>query len=1304
MKPRSTPATPKNYQSPRNRRVQKKKTKPKEIEEFYPIRQIIDERSKEGVIEYLVDWEPKDGKTFDPEWKIAKDVTEAAIDEWKEQKAQEAKASKGITHAPQNGTIVSSSQVNPQEDESTQDSTQGSEQVQEQRGNTGNNQPAAATVVGAVELGSEGGADSSQDTSVHQGPAVNRGVPIVVVLPVPAIGFEPSAFQVIQPTQQSTIADSQEVSATSASEAPNSCQGTAIDSQDSAAYSIPSHQASTSQPLAAPSHQNESSSSVPRIGSQPVFQTQPPFDWEIESATPHIAPPESSVVPASASQDTSSQHSHHTNNSQAAQIVPPALGDLGSQSRSDFSVFDEDRDVLASQSHAHIDSQPSSSSQALSELNVNTRIPASQDQANRRALPRIEIPPLAQNIRHSSFTSESGAPSTPASKMNSATTPTPLSARERLRQLRDKNFGGSPSPVDSTTEQFPTRQSANTPSEPVHGDVPAPLISPITLAPPTVGIDTLSEAPFHPSVTHTLMSNATDAVPNPVIDATAATDAVTAPLQINDSQMSLDQSSAIDANPMLANDVSSIEPSIFQAAAQQGYEQAPTLNPSALTLSIERDMEASPSIPTDDGLATSLPIPTNDEAFATNLADPVSANSDDESPDDYPPSLLPEVPTGPNEYVVTLPLYSPTRPQYNNIIRDNENLMHDYASFFFEFPHKTPDPATIEKLDTMFTRLFDICDLPPFLETLPSMSPDQITKHTIGTNAKFAFVAELLDDLALLGSDKRILLLARPGQPHDLLTNLIKTRGFRLMGIDGQLTNPEGAKQTLTVTVVSTYDDPSSIPKDADVIIAFDHTFRHNLIAMNHSPHPLVLLLVNSASIQHLNMRIMENLQPLERKNALMLALVKAMRFVEEPDPSEPLVSTVEKFVKRIHLPEDDDFYWEPYHLPSEIFEDLYQASSQMDLTQLSAGEIGGSRKRSYMDGEGDDAMAKRLKISQPEVVQQRAIRLPGKVRRLLGPDYTPDSEVQGKTTIPVSLDRLYMIAKMISGLKQEAGASKRDVAKYRDLCNRTAEEVRCHQRMENKIQQRYMEALEDRGNFEHDCKNAQEQARILQKNLETCQSENYALKTSRTELEKKLAEKITEMLNSGNPDLVKMTEIDKDLAAAKMQVQQLEKRLIVAQSDLDYQRNNYQQASQRAAELSAENRTYERQIEDLARKANDNIIEVHKVQARNETRELNRMYHEEKAIRLDRETELARLRDELKAIKNGRRDTRGTSVPRSPRLSALSSPRNGGRGPSAMGGASSSRGTSPAPPQEGGFPIPFGGPNRLPHLRDGRF
>ncbi|KAI1422180.1 hypothetical protein F5Y12DRAFT_642197 [Xylaria sp. FL1777] len=1329
--------------------ISKSKLKPKREEKplpegWFTIRNIVDEKIEHGRILYLIDWDGTDesGHRYDPTWEPAENVTALAINDWRDKKNKATKA----PGAPcKDKDLLPLATIKKRKLEQKSDNSAPVRSVDHtdegpRKQRPANRSPAASphAVLRDQSIPDTANPEAGQGTKA-------RGAQIVVELPRV---LNPSEFWVIPPSQasqtssqatlpermhpssiaardQRVIPDSQEVSGTSVSEAHNSyCEPANSPGESQFPGKLPTllgpleNSRTSVSSTGIPSHQPESRSRFvgtsgffanPTISTGPEFNASPHFQTQLEpnlnldsiTPTPAATSPNTTIAAslpqnptAQTSQGTESQHSQLTNrgstpsNSQAAQIVQPLGGHLDdgtSQSQSDFFVFGEDTivpETIPRDSEVQVDSQDSS--QALSEIAGNIRISTTTSEGHHEPAPSAVLPEESQpasvhcdkqSLRHTAVD--------PSRKTRPVTSPNMdgTSAAEALRLFREGHFNkssvtgstspavSSPAPLDNVpyVARNPTAQTeAHVESDKTSTvDVPAPLISPILLLPSTV-TETRTEASFESMQAHIDPDPSPEHVPGGA-----------APLNPYDTPQ---------------------------------MEQPATLDPSALTLSIENDVDASPSVPTDDGFAPG--------------ALPGSTNSDeDEIQEEYPRSLLPHVPTGPSEYLITLPFQTSSRPQYNDIIRENEALMNQYNASFLALPHKTPRKDIVEKLDVMFARLFDICDFPPFLDSLPPMSPEQITKHVVGTNAKFSFVAELLDNLRDLNSDKKILILVRPGKLMDLLGHVIQNNSCHYIRSGQDIVSAADARHPLTVSLSSTLDSKSSVPRDADVVIAFDHTFRQELLpTTEQSATPIILALVNIASIQHINMRIMENLQPLERKNVLMLALVKAMRYVEEPEPSEPLFSIAEKFAKRIQMPEDDEdeFYWEPQSVPIEIFDDLYAASSQIEATQLSSQGLGanqhpGSRKRSYVDGDNDESLPKRPKMSQPLVITSLN-HISDALRNLLGDDLTPSSE---NNTIAISVDKLQAVSEKFAELESKLEESRARADGFRQLSDRNQKETNSYGSSINNIQKRYMEALEERGIFEADCKTAEEQAAVLSRSLDSCRTEIATLKTTRAELEKKLAEANDALLHSSNPDLVKMAEMEKNLNKANAQVEDLQKRLIIMQSDTDYNKNLYNQASQRAAELASENRGYEKKIEELRRKANDNIVEVNKTQSRNEARTFAQQITEQKNLVREREAELNRVKEELKSLKSGRRETRQSSVPRSPRLSlGVMSPRNGTRGPSAMGGPSSSRGTSPQPPVAV-FDGPVGSVNsvqnaalfnqgpvssRFAHLRDQRF
>ncbi len=179
------------------------------------------------------------------------------------------------------------------------------------------------------------------------------------------------------------------------------------------------------------------------------------------------------------------------------------------------------------------------------------------------------------------------------------------------------------------------------------------------------------------------------------------------------------------------------------------------------------------------------------------------------------------------------------------------------------------------------------------------------------------------------------------------------------------------------------------------------------------------------------------------------------------------------------------------------------------------------------------------------------------------------------------------------------------------------------------------------------------------------------------------------------------MGNLKEELAKERSEKELLQKRLTNMQGDLEYMRNNYQNSSTLAAEHASENLALQTELKELREKAKANTVRIHQIQKSGEIEEYVRRVRELKEENGELERELERKGEELRAMMNGRRATRGTSVPRSPRMGTggTMSPglrpigramQMGGIG-MAMGGVvgagnGGSRGNSPAPGELGGF------------------
>lgn len=244
-----------------------------------------------------------------------------------------------------------------------------------------------------------------------------------------------------------------------------------------------------------------------------------------------------------------------------------------------------------------------------------------------------------------------------------------------------------------------------------------------------------------------------------------------------------------------------------------------------------------------------------------------------------------------------------------------------------------------------------------------------------------------------------------------------------------------------------------------------------------------------------------------------------------------------------------------------------------------------------------------------------------------------------------------------------------------------------------NTIQAHHHAAIEERGKFEQEKKAAEVRVQSLETRLQTLDEEKAKLVDEVAELKAAA----TRGASGEQPTAAEPAESsgpEGDLEASRAEVQRLKKRVENAERDLEYTRDVYQTASRAAGDLGNENRNLEARIKDLDHRASENLLAVHKMNVENQVTELVRTTDELLVTLREREAEIDRLREELKTYKM-RRETRQSSVPRSPRMGVMS-PRARGVG----GGVS--RGSSPAPLEAGlqMFPQQVGN-GRWGHLKD---
>lgn len=161
----------------------------------------------------------------------------------------------------------------------------------------------------------------------------------------------------------------------------------------------------------------------------------------------------------------------------------------------------------------------------------------------------------------------------------------------------------------------------------------------------------------------------------------------------------------------------------------------------------------------------------------------------------------------------------------------------------------------------------------------------------------------------------------------------------------------------------------------------------------------------------------------------------------------------------------------------------------------------------------------------------------------------------------------------------------------------------------------------------------------------------------------------------------------EKALKEALEKNRTLEKRLETSHATEAYTRELYQTVSNSVHATNTECKQLRERNAELEKMTTENMLKAQQEQSKNSSKAHLAKIAELQTCLRETQIELDRVREDNKGLRNGRRETRQVSVPCSPRIGALMSPR-----PRAAYGGPASRAGSPAAPVMGAFdgaPVP---------------
>lgn len=244
------------------------------------------------------------------------------------------------------------------------------------------------------------------------------------------------------------------------------------------------------------------------------------------------------------------------------------------------------------------------------------------------------------------------------------------------------------------------------------------------------------------------------------------------------------------------------------------------------------------------------------------------------------------------------------------------------------------------------------------------------------------------------------------------------------------------------------------------------------------------------------------------------------------------------------------------------------------------------------------------------------------------------------------------------------------------------------------RIQPKFQRALDERARFEHENAQAVKRLSEYEKKLEIQGSAVTKLREENASLKNELAVAQNSLVTSAVPSIAELQKTKDELCTAQAEIERLKKNHMSAEKRADYATSLYQEHSQQNHEMRNQLATLQSERKGLQSEASAARVEIQKVNHDGIIQQQLDSINDLKRELAERERMLESVSRQLESYQNGRRTTRGTSVPRSPRMNTMS-PRPRVMGNMAPGSNTASRGNSPTPGVFSGDLFPGGDAGR---------
>lgn len=595
-----------------------------------------------------------------------------------------------------------------------------------------------------------------------------------------------------------------------------------------------------------------------------------------------------------------------------------------------------------------------------------------------------------------------------------------------------------------------------------------------------------------------------------------------------------------------------------------------------------------------------------------------------------------------NHRIVAIGLAGHQRDQYPQTIEYHKPVL---DSFLASGSNSGPQHAEVEVVIERLHRVINHPDLDNVgTFTQYDVEPEQQANWDQKCSMKFCFLGCVVHRLQ--NENLHIVILVQPGRLSAILETFLK--GLKIAHYRANAVRRSEHASTegnLRVSIIPTSGEGSGVVvTHADLVIAFDHTFKGEsryLQGMRRDPikvgqvSPLISLVV-PYSVEHIE----RSLTTVAEEHRLRVMAGSLLRLQNRAGRLYDAQVKVDEAADRISqfLLANDSPSW-----PLTDVELLVGLESQAD-----------NETASSIDTVSEGASKSQASLKRPLNDVEMAATASSKRPRVGSPSQALETIDPSDIEIARVSDSVNQPSQGHAGAEEPSSDASTTEQKLRSLLEKAQADLQEYVKALSDLQFRHEEQRIEL----HSIRSERDAAVVTAQQAITRMTEQAtaitALRTERAELKTQLEEANARLLNHDMPERAELEVIRAAAAQADVEKAKLRSQLTSAKDDLSYAQSMYQSASSAAQNMASTNSDLDLQVATLEKKASGEQAKLRQMGYDNFTKSLQNERKRLESLLKEKDIALKRKDEEIAKLKEagrGRMNTRGTSVPRSPRL-----------------------------------------------------